>query len=79
MDALKKGVLKGKDINVKSKDQALEFINKKFSNFHQEIAGARSSQGWHFDYHPSNGSINNIEHINIYSKTLNFRVRMTWL
>lgn len=79
MNALKKEVLKGKDINVKSKEQALEFINKKFSNFHQEIAGARSSQGWHFDYHPINGSINSIEHINLYSKIMNFRVHITWL
>ena len=78
MNALKKEVLKGNDINVKSKDQALEFINKKFPNFQQEVAGARSSQGWHFDCHPINGSINSIEHINLYSKTLNFRVHITW-
>ena len=79
MNAFKKEIMKGNDINLKSKDQALQLIEKKFPSFQQEIAGARSSQGWHFDFHPINGSANSIEHINIYSKALNFRAHITWL
>ena len=73
-----KQIRNNKDIHLKSKDDALELINRKFSNFSQEVAGNRSAQGWHFDYHPINGSMNPVEHINIYSKAQHFRVHITW-
>ncbi|HEX3045563.1 MAG TPA: hypothetical protein VHY08_12460 [Bacillota bacterium] len=70
-------VLQGKDIEFSTKEQALEFINKKFGDFPQEIAGSRSAQGWHFDKHAVNG-VENVEHINLYSKEQGFRVHITW-
>ena len=73
-----KDIRSNKDVVVSSKDEALELIEKKFSNFPQEVAGHRSAQGWHFDYHSINGSLQPIEHINIYSKALKFRVHITW-
>ena len=53
-------------------------IRKKFPDFKQEVAGSRSNEGWHFDNHPLNGSSENVEHINIYSKEQKFRVHITW-
>jgi hypothetical protein len=71
-------ILGGKDVHFRSRQDALDFINKKFPNFKQEIAGSRSGQGWHFDNHPINGGSNAIDHINIYSKSQGFRVHITW-
>lgn len=68
----------GNDVHFKTKQDALDFINKKFGNFKQEVAGSRSAEGWHFDSHLINGSDTNIEHINIYSKSQGFRVHITW-
>ncbi len=78
MNRLKKKILNNEDVHVKTKNDALQLIEKKFSNFSQEVAGSRSAEGWHFDFHPINGSTNSIEHINIYSKYLKFRVHITW-
>ena len=78
LNAYKKEILSNNDVHLNSKEDALELINKKFSGFAQEIAGKRSAQGWHFDFHRINGSSQPIEHINIYSKSLNFRVHITW-
>ncbi|MDO4477395.1 MAG: hypothetical protein Q4B93_05520 [Clostridia bacterium] len=78
MNKLESLVREGKDIKFKSKSQALEFIKKKFGDFKEEKAGNRSSEGWHFDKHCIKGSANPIEHINLYSKKLNFRVHITW-
>ena len=61
-----------------TKEQALEFIEQKFPNFQEEVAGARSAEGWHFDSHPLEEGGDIIEHINIYSKELGFRVHITW-
>lgn len=73
-----KQIKNNNDVHLKSKEEALELINKKFSDFSQEVAGNRIAQGWHFDYHPINGSISPVEHINIYSKAQKFRVHITW-
>ena len=51
LNKLRDKILSGNDIKVKNKEQALELIRKKFPNFKEEIAGHRSSQGWHFDQH----------------------------
>lgn len=75
---IKNEILEGKDVKFKTKEQALEFIKKKFPNFNEEIAGSRSSEGWHFDSHPIGGSETSIDHINIYSKSQGFRVHITW-
>ncbi|MGX8796057.1 hypothetical protein ACR6HW_08230 [Fusibacter sp. JL298sf-3] len=71
-------VISGNDIHFKTKDEALDFINKKFPDFAEEVAGARSSEGWHFDSHPIGGSKEAIDHINIYSKRQKFRIHITW-
>ena len=75
---IKSEILEGKDVKFKTKEEALEFIEKKFPNFKEETAGNRSSEGWHFDSHPIEGSEFSIEHINIYSKSQGFRVHITW-
>ncbi len=75
---MKEEVLGGKDVKFRTKEEAVEFIKKKFPDFKQETAGNRSSEGWHFDSHPINGSTGNIDHINIYSKKQKFRVHITW-
>jgi hypothetical protein len=71
-------VLQGKDVRFKTREQALEFIQKKFPEFKREIAGSRSNEGWHFDSHPIGDVSYSVEHINIYSKNLGFRVHITW-
>ena len=78
LNKVKNEILAGNDVQFKSKADSVEFINKKFPDFKQEIAGSRSSEGWHFDSHPINGSTKNIDHINIYSKKQRFRVHITW-
>lgn len=40
------------------------------------MAGNRSAEGWHFDAHEIAGLEGIIEHINIYSKKLGFRVHL---
>lgn len=44
--------MSGNDVHIKTKDEALDFINKKFPDFAEEVAGGRSAEGWHFDSHP---------------------------
>lgn len=78
MNQFKAMVLEGTDIEFATKGQAINFVKNKFSNFPEEVAQGRSAQGWHFDNHPINGSANDIEHINLYSKDLGFRVHITW-
>jgi hypothetical protein len=78
MNQFETQVQQGKDIKFKSQDQALEFIRKKFPEFREETAGSRGSEGWHFDTHPLGGSTAPVEHINLYSKKLGFRVHITW-
>lgn len=78
MNQYKQDVLSGKDIRFKTRENAVEFIQKKFPHLKQEIAGSRSANGWHFDSHPINGSLVNIEHINLYSKLDGFRIHITW-
>ena len=78
MNQQKSKVLQGKDVQFDTKEQALEFIERKFPDFKEEIAGARSAEGWHFDAHKIGDSDEIIEHINIYSKKQNFRVHITW-
>ncbi|WP_343761796.1 hypothetical protein [Clostridium oceanicum] len=39
-------------IYFKTKDEAIDFVNKKFPHFMEEIAGQRSAESWHFDSHP---------------------------
>lgn len=77
MNQYKQVILEGKDVEFETKQQALDFIKKKFSDFPEEVAGSRSAQGWHFDNHAVNG-IENVEHVNIYSKDMGFRVHITW-
>lgn len=57
----------------------MEFITKKFPGFSEEMAGHRSSEGWHFDKHPIGDSIDDVVHINLYSKRHKFRIHITWL
>lgn len=71
---IKNEILEGDDVQFKTKEEAVEFIEKKFPDFKQEAAGSRRSEGWYFDSHPINGSAGDIEHINIYSKQQGFRV-----
>lgn len=78
LNEYKSQVLSGNDVHFKTKEEALDFINKKFPDLKQEVAGSRSAEGWHFDSHPIGGSANSIEHINIYSKKQVFRVHITW-
>lgn len=78
LNQYKSKVLEGKDVHFKSKEQAIDFVKKKFPEFPEEVAKSRSSQGWHFDSHSIRGSANPIEHINIYSKSSGFRVHITW-
>ena len=75
---IKNEIIEGKDVRFKTKDEALDFIKKKFPDFKQEQPGNRSSEGWHFDSHPINGSSESVDHINIYSKSGKFRVHITW-
>ncbi|NEZ50021.1 RHS repeat-associated core domain-containing protein [Clostridium botulinum] len=78
LNKLKSEVLSGKDIKVQCKEDAVEFIRKKFPQFKEESAGFRSREGWHFDCHSIKESINPIDDINIYSKQLKFRIHITW-
>ena len=78
LNQYKSDVLSGKDVKFKTKEDALYFIDKKFGGFKQEVAGSRSSEGWHFDKHPIGNSVGDVEHINIYSKAQGFRVHITW-
>lgn len=71
-------VLSGKDVNFKTKQDALDFLNRKFPKLKQETAGGRSSEGWHFDNHSIKGGNGTVNHINIYSKQQGFRVHITW-
>ncbi len=43
------------------------------------MAGHRSAEGWHFDKHPIGDSIDDVAHINLYSKRHKFRIHITWL
>lgn len=74
----KKKVLSNEDVTLDTKDQALKLVNEKFADYPQEMAQARSAKGWHFDSHPINGSVGNIDHINLYNKKLHIRVHITW-
>ena len=74
----KKKVLSNEDVTLDTKDQALQLIKEKFADYPQEMAQARSAKGWHFDSHPINGSVGNIDHINLYNKKLHIRVHITW-
>lgn len=79
LNILKSKVLEGEDIVFKTKDEALDFINKKFSNLKQEMAEARGPEGWHFDTHViKKYGANPLEHINIYSKSQKFSVHLFW-
>lgn len=78
MNVAKRKILAGEDVKLNSKDDAIELLQKKFPDFSQEVAGHRSAQGWHFDLHPFTPGGQAIEHINIYSKKLGFRVHITW-
>ena len=78
LNKLELQVLLGKDLKFASKCEAQDFIKAKFSNFSEETAGSRSAQGWHYDNHSINGSADSIEHINLYSKELGFRIHITW-
>lgn len=69
-------VLNGKDVTVPTKQDAENFINKKFPNFPQKTAGNRSAEGWHYDEHEISGMEGIIEHINLYCKRLKFRVHI---
>lgn len=71
-------VLAGEDVTFKTKQDAVDFIKKKFKDFPKELAGFRSSEGWHFDIHEIDGMDGLIEHINLYSKKLGFRVHLFW-
>ena len=79
MNKKKAEALEGKDIQFEKKADALEFITKKFPGFSEEMAGHRSSEGWHFDKHPIGDSIDDVVHINLYSKRHKFRIHITWL
>jgi hypothetical protein len=80
MNNYKKEIMSGNDVTLPTKENSLHLIKAKFSSFPQELAQARGPQGWHFDLHPIAGmGTNAIEHINIYSKAMNFRVHITWL
>lgn len=78
LNEYKNQVLSNNDIEFANKNQAMEFVNKKFGSFPEEVAQNRSAEGWHFDSHPINGSEEAIEHINLYSKEMGFRVHITW-
>lgn len=78
MNQYKREILSGKDVHLNSKNDALQLIKTKFRDFAQETAHHRSAQGWHFDLHPINGSLNSVEHINIYSKAMRFSVHILW-
>ena len=71
-------VLSGKDVTFNTKQDAIDFIKKKFKDFPEELAKHRSSEGWHFDRHMIEGMDGIIEHINLYSKKLGFRVHLFW-
>ncbi len=74
----KNKVLNNEDVTFKTKQDAIDFLNKKFPNFAEEMAGHRSAEGWHFDAHEIAGLEGIIEHINLYSKKLGFRVHLFW-
>ena len=74
----KNKVLNNEDVTFKTKQDAIDFVNKKFPNFVEEMAGHRSAEGWHFDAHEISGLEGIIEHINLYSKKLGFRVHVFW-
>jgi hypothetical protein len=78
LNRYKNKVTAGEDVHFDTKEQALEFIEKKFPDFQQEVAGSRSAEGWHIDSHSIGGSESAIDHINIYSKGQGFRVHITW-
>lgn len=78
MNQYKKEIQSNNDVHFKTKEQAIEFIKNKFPDLKQEVAGSRSSEGWHVDSYPVNGSSTHITHINIYSKPGGFRVHITW-
>ncbi len=78
LNEYKNKILSNEDVVLNTKDDALELINKKFADYPQELAHARSAKGWHFDSHPINGSITDIDHINLYNKRLHISVHITW-
>ena len=47
----KNKVLNNEDVTFKTKKDAIDFINKKFPDFAEEMAGNRSAEGGHFDAH----------------------------
>ena len=49
MNNIKNEILAGEDVEFNTKEEAIEFIRKKFPDFKQEVAGSRSNEGWHFD------------------------------
>ena len=61
----KKRILANEDVEFKTKQQAIDFINEKFPQLKMEQAKMRSAEGWHFDSHPINGSGYSIDHINL--------------
>lgn len=75
---IKSEILAGHDVEFSSKAEAVSFIEEKFPDFPQEVAGSRSAQGWHFDYHSMYDGGPKVEHINIYSKTPKFKAHITW-
>ena len=77
MNKKKAEALEGKDIQFEKKADALEFITKKIPGFSEEMAGHRSAEGWHFDKHPIGDSIDDVVHINLYSKRHKFRIHIT--
>jgi hypothetical protein len=79
MNTLKNKIMRGENVTLASKEQALQLIEKKFTDFSQEVAKARGPQGWHFDSHTIRGmGTSPIEHINIYSKVPKFRSHIFW-
>ena len=77
-NAAKKDVMSNQNIHFETKEQAIEFIKKKFPSLQQELAGHRSAQGWHFDAHPVNGHSGIVEHINLYIKSSGIRIHIFW-
>lgn len=73
---IKNQILNSQSVTFKSKSDAVSFIKQIFPTFKQEVAGHRSAQGWHFDFHPINGV--NSNHINIYSKSPYFKSHIFW-
>jgi RHS repeat-associated protein len=79
LNKLRVQALNGETLIFDTKQNAVDFITKKFPDLVQEVVKKRGAEGWHFDMtHTVKGFEEFIEHINLYSKQYGFRIHIFW-